>query len=154
MAQPDAELPGYAARAPNTMEHRYQLDDSKSRPWLWLSVKSRSKDAKQLPLFFEHDTISGTVEVDLDKAEGSKGVLISVGPPHANLSCRVLAPLRQRAPYCKKVVFPFGSHVRFRARLVLILSKIRIIGPLSHDDRDLACCTSCKSFAKRVTQGV
>ncbi|KAL1949605.1 hypothetical protein VTO73DRAFT_8486 [Trametes versicolor] len=78
MAQPDAELPGYAARAPNTMEHRYQLDDSKGRPWLWLAVKSRSKDAKQLPLFFEHDTISGTVEVDLDKAEGSKGVLISI----------------------------------------------------------------------------
>lgn len=92
MAQPDAELPGYAARAPNTMEHRYQLDDSKGRPWLWLAVKSRSKDAKQLPLFFEHDTISGTVEVDLDKAEGSKGVLISVGPLHANLSCRLLAP--------------------------------------------------------------
>ncbi|KAI0833624.1 hypothetical protein BC628DRAFT_1308762 [Trametes gibbosa] len=78
MAQPDADLPGYVARAPDFTEHRYQLEDSKGRPWLWLTVKSRSKEAKQLPLFFEHDTISGTAEVDLDKAEGSKGVLISI----------------------------------------------------------------------------
>ncbi|KAH9847696.1 hypothetical protein C2E23DRAFT_847726 [Lenzites betulinus] len=78
MAQPDADLPGYVARAPDHTEHRYQLEDSKGRPWLWLNVKSRSREAKQLPLFFEHDTISGTVEVDLDKAEGSKGVLISI----------------------------------------------------------------------------
>lgn len=84
MAQPDADLPGYVARAPDYTEHRYQLEDSKGRPWLWLNVKSRSREAKQLPLFFEHDTISGTVEVDLDKAEGSKGVLISVGPVPAN----------------------------------------------------------------------
>ncbi|KAI0636046.1 hypothetical protein C8Q77DRAFT_1101044 [Trametes polyzona] len=78
MAQPDSDLPTYAPRAPESAEHHYQLEDSKGRPWLWLTVKSRSREARQLPLFFEHDAISGTVEVDLDKAEGSKAVLISI----------------------------------------------------------------------------
>lgn len=109
MAQTDTELPGYVARASNTTEHQYQLEDSKGQPWLWLTVKSRSKEAKQLPLFFEHDTISGTVEVDLDKAEGSKGVLISVGPVHANLSCRASVLHRTTACFVvlEKVRFPF-----------------------------------------------
>ncbi|KAI0671856.1 hypothetical protein C8Q78DRAFT_972602 [Trametes maxima] len=66
------------ARSSEFIEHRYQLEDSKGRAWLWLTVRSRSKDARQLPLFFDRDAVSGTVEVDLDKAEGSKGVSISV----------------------------------------------------------------------------
>ena len=82
MASPsDADPPSYVSRPPDFTEHRYQLEDSKGRPWLWLTVKSRSREARQLPLFFDRDTITGSVEVDLDKAEGSKGVLISVGPP-------------------------------------------------------------------------
>ncbi|CDO77950.1 hypothetical protein BN946_scf184720.g4 [Trametes cinnabarina] len=76
--QRDAGPPSYVARPPDLTEHRYQLEDSKGRPWLWLTVKSRSREARQLPLFFDRDTITGTVEADLDKAEGSKGVLISV----------------------------------------------------------------------------
>ncbi|KAI0367999.1 hypothetical protein BV20DRAFT_949122 [Pilatotrama ljubarskyi] len=80
VAHTEADPPSYVARSPDFAEHRYQLEDSKGRPWLWLIVKSRSKEARQLPLFFERDTISGTVEVDLDMAEGAKGVLISVGP--------------------------------------------------------------------------
>ncbi|KDR78973.1 hypothetical protein GALMADRAFT_64064 [Galerina marginata CBS 339.88] len=41
-------------------------------------VKSRATSATSLPIFFEGDTISGRVEVDLDKAESSKGVSISI----------------------------------------------------------------------------
>ncbi|KAI0326428.1 hypothetical protein GY45DRAFT_1285553 [Cubamyces sp. BRFM 1775] len=74
----EADPPSYVSRPPDFTEHRYQLEDSKGRPWLWLTVKSRSREARQLPLFFDRDTITGSVEVDLDKAEGSKGVLISV----------------------------------------------------------------------------
>ncbi|KAI0359735.1 hypothetical protein OH77DRAFT_1471440 [Trametes cingulata] len=77
VAHTEGDPPTYVARLPEFAEHRYQLEDSKGRPWLWLIVKSRSKEARQLPLFFERDTISGTVEVDLDMAEGAKGVLIS-----------------------------------------------------------------------------
>ncbi|KAL7279290.1 hypothetical protein ACG7TL_007131 [Trametes sanguinea] len=76
--QREADPPSYVPRPPDFTEHRYQLEDSKGRPWLWLTVKSRSRESRQLPLFFDRDTITGTVEVDLDKADGSKGVLISV----------------------------------------------------------------------------
>ncbi|KAF8968053.1 hypothetical protein BDZ97DRAFT_1655513 [Flammula alnicola] len=49
-------------------------------PWKWLSlvVPSRSTNASALPLFFEGDTISGRVEVDIDKAESCKGVTIAL----------------------------------------------------------------------------
>ena len=55
------------------------LQDSKSRPWLWLKVKSRAKSGDQvLPLFFEGDIVEGSVEVDFDKADGAKSVQIAV----------------------------------------------------------------------------
>ncbi|KAI9000455.1 hypothetical protein BD414DRAFT_1082 [Trametes punicea] len=79
VAQQDIDPPSYyASRSPDFTEHRYDLEDTRGRPWLWLTVKSRSKEARQLPLFFDCDTITGIIEVDLDKAEGSRGVLISV----------------------------------------------------------------------------
>ena len=80
----DPELPGYSARtqgssaASDLVEHKYQLEDLKGREWLWLTVKSRSPSVKQLPLFYEKDTIEGTVEVDFDKTDGAKAVVIAV----------------------------------------------------------------------------
>ncbi|OBZ62661.1 hypothetical protein A0H81_15025 [Grifola frondosa] len=55
----------------------YHLVDSKGRQWVWLTVKSRSPGAKQLPLFFDRDVITGTVEVDFDRADAAKGVSIT-----------------------------------------------------------------------------
>ncbi|PSR81578.1 hypothetical protein PHLCEN_2v6344 [Hermanssonia centrifuga] len=77
----DAELPGYtrtASTSTSTEEHVYKLDDSKGRPWIWLHVKSRARDKKTWPLFYERDVIQGTVEVDFDKTDGAKAVSIGV----------------------------------------------------------------------------
>lgn len=82
---PDSALPPYIGRgAPNStqgtesVEHSYQLEDSRGRPWIWLILKSRAKDKKTWPLFYEQDVIQGTVEVDFDKTDGAKGVSIGV----------------------------------------------------------------------------
>ncbi|KAJ3554715.1 hypothetical protein NM688_g2961 [Phlebia brevispora] len=80
----DTELPAYTGRGASSSqagelsEHTYKLEDSKGRPWIWLTVKSRAKDKKTWPLFYERDVIQGTVEVDFDKTDGAKGVSIGV----------------------------------------------------------------------------
>jgi len=86
----DHELPTYAhvqtqrqqsreaSGAALTREHHRFLEDTKGKKWLSMFVQSRASNAASLPVFFEGDTISGRVEVDLDKAESSKGVTISI----------------------------------------------------------------------------
>ncbi|KAI0696320.1 hypothetical protein C8T65DRAFT_664032 [Cerioporus squamosus] len=74
-----SELPGYTLRSQEEfVQQESQLEDSKGRPWIWLRVKSRAKEGKVLPLFYDRDTLAGTVEVDFDKAGGAKTVVISV----------------------------------------------------------------------------
>ncbi|KAI1796920.1 hypothetical protein LXA43DRAFT_985107 [Ganoderma leucocontextum] len=76
--QADPELPTYSPRLQaQPTEQTFKLEDAKSRAWLWLKVKSRSRE-NQLPLFYDHDTLSGTIEVDFDKADGAKAVTVSV----------------------------------------------------------------------------
>ena len=80
----DTDLPSYDARAQSQQsqirgsEHWKYLERGKDQKWLSLFVKSRSRNAASMPMFFEDDDISGRVEVDLDKAESVKGVSISV----------------------------------------------------------------------------
>ena len=64
------------------------LETAKGKKWLQLFVKSRASTSASLPMFFEGDVIAGRVELDLDKAEGCKGVTI-----------RVSALLRDRGSY-------------------------------------------------------
>ncbi|KAI0696900.1 hypothetical protein BC835DRAFT_1271093 [Cytidiella melzeri] len=59
------------------LEQVYTLQDSKSRPFVWMHVKSRAKEKKTWPLFCERDTIRGTVEVDFDKTD-AKAVSIAL----------------------------------------------------------------------------
>ncbi|KDR85823.1 hypothetical protein GALMADRAFT_234914 [Galerina marginata CBS 339.88] len=59
-------------------EHHSFLETAKGRKWLSMSVKSRATSAASLPIFFEGDTISGRVMVDLDQEEHIKGVSISI----------------------------------------------------------------------------
>ena len=78
-------LPRYSSAStislgPELSEHVFQLADSKGRPWVWLTVKSRAKDKKTWPLYYERDIIHGTVEVDFDKTDGAKAVAVSVSP--------------------------------------------------------------------------
>lgn len=59
-------------------EHSSSLENGQGRKWLILAVKSRSANAASLPLYYEKDVISGRVELDLDKPETIKGVVVSV----------------------------------------------------------------------------
>ncbi len=80
-SQADPELPTYSPRSQTRdTEQAFKLEDSKSCAWLWLKVKSRSRE-NQLPLFFDRDTLSGTIEVDFDKAGGAIAVTVSVSYP-------------------------------------------------------------------------
>ena len=77
------ELPGYSTKPPQgttaQSEHSYALETTKGKKWLLLFVKSRSNDPKSLPIFYEKDIVSGRIELDLEKAETIKGLLVSVG---------------------------------------------------------------------------
>lgn len=84
-SEPDVELPKYSARpslgsqgSVERSEHVYSLENSKGHKWVSLSVKSRSANPNAPPLFLEGDIITGRVDLDLDKPENIKAVMISV----------------------------------------------------------------------------
>lgn len=58
-------------------EHQRSLETTKGKKWLTLFVKSRANN-NSLPVFLEGEIVSGRVELDLDKAESSKGVTVIV----------------------------------------------------------------------------
>ncbi|KAH9481699.1 hypothetical protein JR316_0006226 [Psilocybe cubensis] len=59
-------------------EHHKYLETAKGKKWLSMFVKSRATNPTSLPVFFEGDIISGRVELDIDKAESSKGISITI----------------------------------------------------------------------------
>lgn len=88
--QPRSALPAYLANSASAStdshstlnsfrcQHQYSLETSKRRPWVTLSVHSRSPHSNLLPLFFEHDVICGSVSLDLVKPDGIRGVNITL----------------------------------------------------------------------------
>ncbi|OBZ76034.1 hypothetical protein A0H81_03080 [Grifola frondosa] len=60
------------------VEHRYQLLNSKGRPWLILKVLSNAPTPNNLPNFFEGDAINGTVELNLEREDTAKSISITV----------------------------------------------------------------------------
>jgi len=68
--------PGSAVR-PDT-EHISTLEDSSSRPWLSLIVKSRSPSPDMAPLVYEDQPISGTAILDFVKPQSIEEVSVSV----------------------------------------------------------------------------
>ncbi|THH15562.1 hypothetical protein EW146_g4934 [Bondarzewia mesenterica] len=59
-------------------QHRYSLETSKGRPWVTLTVHSRSPNSNLLPLFFERDIISGSISLDLAKPDSIRSINISI----------------------------------------------------------------------------
>jgi hypothetical protein len=72
----------FSSTQPICSEHQYCLTKCKGkgndRPWLTLFVSSRSPKPKLLPLFIGKDSISGTVELDLEKPETIREVKVTV----------------------------------------------------------------------------
>ncbi|KAJ7761956.1 hypothetical protein DFH07DRAFT_956974 [Mycena maculata] len=78
------ELPGYTTRAAaptaagtSRTEHKCSLENA-GKPWLLMFISSRSPSAASAPFFLEGDTVAGRVELNLDKAEGLKGISIAI----------------------------------------------------------------------------
>jgi len=71
-----------SSTSPIRSEHQYCLTNGKGkgndRPWLTLFVSSRSPKPKLLPLFIGNDSISGTVELDLENPETIRDVKVTV----------------------------------------------------------------------------
>jgi hypothetical protein len=99
-----------SSTSPIRSEHRYCLTKGKGndRPFLTLLVSSRSPRPKFLPLFIGKDSISGTVELDLEKPETIREVKVTVCVvfplPHCNRLTVKLAqgrdnPLHPRIGY-------------------------------------------------------
>ena len=63
--------------ASGSEEHQRSLETAKGKKWLTLFVKSRANNPSS-PVFFEGDIVSGRVELDLDKAESSREVTVTV----------------------------------------------------------------------------
>lgn len=58
-------------------ERVFTLDNSKGKPWAFLKINSRGS-SQSAPNFFEGDLITGTVELDLDKAETFSAIILEV----------------------------------------------------------------------------
>ncbi|KAF8071808.1 hypothetical protein FPV67DRAFT_1411305 [Lyophyllum atratum] len=70
----DLSPPGYTDPRP---QHSYSLE-SKGRTWIKISVESLGSKPPSLPAFREGESISGRVELDLDKPEMIKGITIAI----------------------------------------------------------------------------
>ncbi len=58
-------------------EHSFPLERN-GRKWMSLCVRSRAKRAGSPPIYTEGDTVSGRVELDLDKPEKIKMITVTV----------------------------------------------------------------------------
>ncbi|KAF9234229.1 hypothetical protein BU15DRAFT_90063 [Melanogaster broomeanus] len=79
----DSELPGYSSPvplpAPSPVPYiLYRSEDSKGHKWLTLTVKSRALQPASPPCFYQGDTVSGQVTLDVPKSEAIKGITIKV----------------------------------------------------------------------------
>jgi hypothetical protein len=79
----DLELPPYSPpQAPHPssnrdpIEHIYHLGNSK--PWATLKLLSRASSSKQLPTFNQHESILGSLELNLEKGDTILTVNVSV----------------------------------------------------------------------------
>lgn len=82
-----SELPSYGRAGSSSgaglssrqrQAHTYTLQNGNKPPWATLHVLSWAPTAKSLPVFFEGQTIEGSVDLDLPKPENIKAITISV----------------------------------------------------------------------------
>lgn len=72
-ANREADPPSYSHPRPERTanrqraEHVYHLTNSKSKPWATLKFKSAARCPEHVPILFEGDVITGTLELDANK---------------------------------------------------------------------------------------
>jgi hypothetical protein len=69
-------------------EHKYFLTDKKNKQWASLTLYSNGRQHSQrMPTFTEGELIEGSLDIDVDKKETIKSVLINVShiPPPQTL---------------------------------------------------------------------
>lgn len=81
-----ADLPPYSRRRRDTVSqmprrepvaHTYQLV-SGSKAWAVWKVVSSAKSSKSLPTFYEKETITGTISLDVDRFESVQAIYVTV----------------------------------------------------------------------------
>ena len=72
--------PGYHDGGHSThsslIERVYTLETSKKKPWAFLKVKGRGKNAASIPRIVQGEPIMGTVELDLEKTDHIQAVTV------------------------------------------------------------------------------
>ncbi|THH11257.1 hypothetical protein EW145_g783 [Phellinidium pouzarii] len=75
---PTYNRPGTSGHRSNSsrarQSHEYSLHNANGHHWVTLRFKSWAPSAKSLPVFFEDQTVSGQVELDLQKPKSIKSV--------------------------------------------------------------------------------
>jgi hypothetical protein len=59
-------------------EHVFELLEGKSKPWATLKVYSSAKSSKSLPTFFEKESITGLLELTVEKGDGIQAITATV----------------------------------------------------------------------------
>ncbi|KAF8217696.1 hypothetical protein K438DRAFT_2037573 [Mycena galopus ATCC 62051] len=58
------------------VRHRFPLVDKRGKQWGSLILESGARSPSSIPLFYEDDTIYGSVEMDVDKADSMRSVTV------------------------------------------------------------------------------
>ncbi|TFK50169.1 hypothetical protein OE88DRAFT_1661768 [Heliocybe sulcata] len=78
----DSNLPSYSAQSQGPPSPIYAYEyflENKGKTWLKLNVKNlRSTSKSSVPVFFDNEVVTGSVEVSLDKPEGIKSIAITL----------------------------------------------------------------------------
>lgn len=77
-SSPQSQIQRTPGLRPDT-EHISTLEDGAGRPWISLTVKSRSPSSNMAPLVYEDQPICGNVTLDLAKPQSIEEVSVSVG---------------------------------------------------------------------------
>ena len=89
-------------------QHRYSLDTKSGKPWVSFTVHSHSPSSNLLPLFYEHDIITGSVFLDLTKPESIRDIDITVSVSTIALSSIVVYAHTMRGK------IPWGGNVWYQ----------------------------------------
>ena len=91
--------PGYHDGGHSThsslIERVYTLETGKKKPWAFLKVKGRGKNAASIPRIVQGEPIMGTVELDLEKTDHIQAVTVAVSKSqishfrHVEMPCDV-----------------------------------------------------------------
>lgn len=68
-------------------EHVYHLTNRHERPWLTLRVESQARSSTSTPLYWKEGTISGSINLSLERTDHIEGISVIVSGSRAHKVC-------------------------------------------------------------------